>query len=417
MRFSKQLLHACMFIPCNRFKFLMRWDGTLSERTQTTQHGYIPSLTVTIPEPIQAEYLELKSPWCSDPSSNTFGRKAHKPTPRKRSELQHSCQVMTHLSIFSRSWALSMGGSYRTRAPSSNGSWRGRLSPARLTPSERKPRGPEMEQRHSSNNNIFLEASRAWQQSLITLRNSELIGCWSGGARSARAHSKPKQGRCLAAQWEALQQENTEPRNRGKEGVMVLLTQGGGSSFLKAKEGSRMYISTAQKNTLLHIKYAGWNSLLGSPDLARLISLMQGQERIFNSDEVLQHHRQYHIVTTCSGVLFSLCWAIADVWPWSQFLWKAETKHESVPFPSTVLMSQFWNRDEHKNIHKNPFSHQNSGNCAPRIDFAQKRFSLFVHCLLKLLAKQECTTSWGSNAHTRKKEQKKQSLFPIKRAR
>lgn len=48
-----------------------------------------------------------------------------------------------------------------------------------------------------------------------------------------------------------------------------------------------MYSST---DTCLHIEYA----LLGSPnpDLARVVSLMQGQESIFNNDEVLQHHSQ-----------------------------------------------------------------------------------------------------------------------------
>lgn len=207
---------VCSF-PATGLNFWCMRDGTVSERTQTTEHGYIPSLTGTIPEPIQAEYLESKSPWCSDPSSNTFGRKAHKPTPRKRSELLHSCQVMTHLSIFSWSWALRTGGSYRTRAPSSNGSWRGPLSPARLTPSERKPRGPEMEQRHSSNNNIFLEASRAWQQSLITLRNSELIGCWSGGAHTAGEDSKPKGGHCLAALWQHTVGSSAAGKKRMKE--------------------------------------------------------------------------------------------------------------------------------------------------------------------------------------------------------
>lgn len=52
-----------------------------------------------------------------------------------------------------------------------------------------------------------------------------------------------------------------------------------------------MYIST---DTCLHIEYAGGNSLLGSPnpDIVRVVSLMQGQELIFNSDEVLQHHSQ-----------------------------------------------------------------------------------------------------------------------------
>lgn len=124
---------------------------------------------------------------------------------------------MTHLSIFSWSWALSTGGSYRTRAPSSNGSWRGPLSPARLTPSERKPRGPESKERHSSNNNIFLEASRASQHRLITLRNSELIECWSGGAHTAGADSKPKRGRCLAALWQHTVGISAAGKNRMEE--------------------------------------------------------------------------------------------------------------------------------------------------------------------------------------------------------
>lgn len=39
-----------------------------------------------------------------------------------------------------------------------------------------------------------------------------------------------------------------------KDGAMALLTQGSCSSFLKAKEDSRMYLST---NILLHLEYAG----------------------------------------------------------------------------------------------------------------------------------------------------------------
>lgn len=72
-----------------------------------------------------------------------------------------------------------------------------------------------------------------------------------------------------------------------------------------------------------------------------------------------------------------------------------------------------------KNLHRNPFSHQNSGNCAPRIDFPWEKFKegQFAHCLLKRLAKQQCITSWGNSAHTPRKEHRKQPHLPIKRGR
>lgn len=165
----------------------------------------------------EAEYLKPNSPWRSDPSSDTFGKKAHKSTPTRRSELNHLCQVMTHLSIFSWSWALSSGGSYRIRAPSSKGSWRGLLSPARLIPSARKPSGPESKQRHNSKNNFFLKESRALQKCLITFRNSELIGCWSGDAGTTSADSKPTQGGCLAALCQHTVGSSAAGKNRMKE--------------------------------------------------------------------------------------------------------------------------------------------------------------------------------------------------------
>lgn len=52
----------------------------------------------------------------------------------------------TYLSSFSWSWALSGGGSYKTKAPSSKGSWRARRTPALLRPNARKPRGPRNQQ-------------------------------------------------------------------------------------------------------------------------------------------------------------------------------------------------------------------------------------------------------------------------------
>lgn len=136
----------------------------------------------------ETEYSEPNFPWCSDPSSDRFGHKAHKPTCTRRSELKYVCQMMTHLSIFSWSWALRSGGSYRTRAPSSKGSWRGLLSPARLIPSARKPSGPESKQRHNSKNKFFLEESRALQKSLIVFRNSELTG-WRHNRRRQQTHT------------------------------------------------------------------------------------------------------------------------------------------------------------------------------------------------------------------------------------
>ena len=121
------------------------------------------------------------------------------------------------MSIFSWSWALSSGGSYRTRAPSSKGSWSGLLSPARLIPSARKPSGPESKQRHNSKNNFFLEESRALQKSLITFRNSELIGCWSGDAGTTGAYSKPTQGSCSAALCQHTAGSSAAGKNTTKE--------------------------------------------------------------------------------------------------------------------------------------------------------------------------------------------------------
>ncbi len=65
--------------------------------------------------------------------------------------LLRSCNVrllckspdVTNLSALRSSWALMAGGSYRTRAPSSNGSCRAFLSPARLSPRARRPNGPD----------------------------------------------------------------------------------------------------------------------------------------------------------------------------------------------------------------------------------------------------------------------------------
>jgi len=165
----------------------------------------------------EAEYLEPNLPWCSDPSSDTLGKKAHKPTRTSRSELKRLCQVMTHLSIFSWSWALSSGGSYRTRAPSSKGSWSGLLSPARLIPSARKPSGPESKQRHNSKNIIFLEESRALQKSVITFRNSELIGCRGEDAGTSGADSKPTQGSCLTAPCQHTAGSSVAGKNTMKE--------------------------------------------------------------------------------------------------------------------------------------------------------------------------------------------------------
>lgn len=131
-------------------------------------------LIVTISETIQWQntwnqaFLDVQSP-----AQTHVGKKAHKHTHTRRSELKHLRQVMTHLSIFSCSWALSSGGSYRTRAPSSKGSWRGLLSPARLIPRARKPVGPESKQRHNSKNNILLKESRDLQKHLIKFRNAE----------------------------------------------------------------------------------------------------------------------------------------------------------------------------------------------------------------------------------------------------
>lgn len=48
----------------------------------------------------------------------------------------------TYLSSFSWSWALSGGGSYRTKASFSRGSWRARRTPALFRPNAREPRGP-----------------------------------------------------------------------------------------------------------------------------------------------------------------------------------------------------------------------------------------------------------------------------------
>lgn len=52
----------------------------------------------------------------------------------------------TYLSSFSWSWALRGGGSYKTKAPSSSGSWRARRTPALLRPNAREPRGPRDQQ-------------------------------------------------------------------------------------------------------------------------------------------------------------------------------------------------------------------------------------------------------------------------------
>lgn len=49
----------------------------------------------------------------------------------------------TNLSVLRSSWAVRTGGSYRTRAPSSNGSCRAFLTPARLSPRARRPNGPD----------------------------------------------------------------------------------------------------------------------------------------------------------------------------------------------------------------------------------------------------------------------------------
>lgn len=51
-----------------------------------------------------------------------------------------------YLSSFSWSWTLSGGGSYRTKAPSSRGSWRARRTPAFFRPNAREPRGPRNQQ-------------------------------------------------------------------------------------------------------------------------------------------------------------------------------------------------------------------------------------------------------------------------------
>lgn len=51
-----------------------------------------------------------------------------------------------YLSSFSWSWTLSGGGSYRTKAPSSRGSWRARRTPALFRPNAREPRGPRNQQ-------------------------------------------------------------------------------------------------------------------------------------------------------------------------------------------------------------------------------------------------------------------------------
>lgn len=161
------------FIPCYRFKFLMsrRWNSLWKNANNSASvYSFFDCYHTRINS--EAESLEPNFPWCSDPCSDTFGKKTHKPTRTGRSEPKHLRRVMTHLSIFSWSWALSSGGSYRTRAPSSKGSWRGLLSPARLMPSARKPSGPESKQRHNSKSNFLLEDSRALQKSLITFRNN-----------------------------------------------------------------------------------------------------------------------------------------------------------------------------------------------------------------------------------------------------
>ena len=139
-------MHASLFCASG-LSFWWVEDQTASGRKQTNWHGYMLSFDRyhTWNNSV-AEYLEPSFPWCSEPSSDTCGKKAYKHT-HTRSELNHLHQVMTHLSIFSCSWALSSGGSYRTRAPSSKGSWRGLLSPARLIPSARKPVGPESKQK------------------------------------------------------------------------------------------------------------------------------------------------------------------------------------------------------------------------------------------------------------------------------
>lgn len=142
--------------PATGFNFSWLGDQTGCRRRETTWHGCMPSFDCCHTwSNSEGEYLEPSLPRCPDPSSDKNRKKAHKPTCTKRSELKHLHQVMTHLSIFSCSWALSGGGSYRTRAPSSKGSWRGLLSPARLMPSARKPVGPESKQRHNSKNNLF----------------------------------------------------------------------------------------------------------------------------------------------------------------------------------------------------------------------------------------------------------------------
>lgn len=207
-------MHASLFCASG-LNFWWVEDQTASGRKQTNWHGYMLSFDRyhTWNNSV-AEYLEPSFPWCSEPSSDTCGKKAYKHT-HTRSELNHLRQVMTHLSIFSCSWALSSGGSYRTRAPSSKGSWRGLLSPARLIPSARKPVGPESKQRHNSKNNILLEESRDLQKHVIKFRNAELIAYSTEVEKTTTAD-------CIAStQWIAAPQQR---RSKGKDGAMTLPT-------------------------------------------------------------------------------------------------------------------------------------------------------------------------------------------------
>lgn len=251
------------------------------------------------------------------------------------------------------------------------------------------------------------------KQSLITPRNRELIGCWGGGARTAGADSKRSRAvvwqRSGRTQWEALQQEKTERRNRGKDGAVALLTQGNCSCFLKAKEGSRMYIST---DTCLHIEYAGGNPLLGSPNPDLELYLWC---KVRNwSLTVMRFYS-----TTASYCHYPLWGIIFSLLSNSRYLAlepiSVKSRNQAwVPFPSTVFWCHSFEMEMNTRTYKkNPFSHQNSGNCVPGLILLEKYFiSPFVHCLLKLLVKQECITSWGSNAHTTRKKAQETATVP-----